>query len=413
MQFTMGRSANSHQVSGPARQAAVKPDSYRQGHAKQHRQAKSQPFDADDLRRRLYVVIAEQDASKEKRRRERLEEARSKQNGEQGTPIIQLGIEATNMAIFNPAHTKPEAVEPSFSARMVRSKYTEADSLQRGASTKPSDPKLGRSMSKSIQDKLRRKPSRAGPVPTETESKPLSYHHVPQEAASQFERTATANGMRDNQLVHSLSQSALRFHVEGRPSDQIELDSSVTPAQQNRALKRAQSHREKLHERNQFQATRLVSDERRSSEESRHRRRSSAGKPGKNAGFGYILEDEALTIPVHPATIPNLPIDEVSSEETLVVDPAAANEHRVDWTQSDEVYHEKPKALTGARIPLLRKADSLWTLKGKKSSGERRTRNGYVRDGKMSPLREKQEDAPTSPSPPKFLRLGFLTRFRR
>ncbi|KAI1381553.1 hypothetical protein F4677DRAFT_129626 [Hypoxylon crocopeplum] len=412
MQFTMGRSVGDHRASGAARQAAAKPEPSRQNHTKQHRHGKSQPFDADDLRRRLYVVLAEQEALKEKRRRERLEEgSRATQNEEYSTPMSrQSGIGKTDTAVLKSANTMPEASEASFAARVARSKHATVNPHQKEGSAKSSEPKLGRSMSRSIQDKLRRKPSRVAPVSTESELRAPLYHHVPQEAATQFERTATANSMREKNLVHSLSQSAIKFHVEGRPSDQIELDSSITPAQQSRALKRAQSHREKMHERNQFQNLGPVADERRSSEESRHHRRhSSIGlnpvKSGRKASFGYIPEDEPLT--VHATAASDLPIDEISSEETLVVDPAAAHEHRVDWTQSDEMY-ERRKA--GARNPLLRKADSLWTLKGKLGH---RAKSSYSRDEKMSPLREKQEKGLTSPSPPKFLRLGFLTRFRR
>lgn len=403
MQLTMGRPADGHQQSGSARQPVRKSDSYRPSHTRQQRHAKSQPFDADDLRRRLNIVIAEQEASKEKKRRERLDKRGSAQSNELDTPTSQSDM------VPKSASLKSGPSETSFAARMARSKISASD-LWKESSEQSSETKAGRSMSKSIQEKLRRKPSRPEPTCTESAVSAPSYHHVPQEAAAQFERTATGNGMRDRNLVHSQSQSTLKFHVEGRrPSDQTGLDSGITPAQQNRALERTHNHREQLHERTQFRNPWVVSDERGSSEEGR-RRHSIIGlapvRSRRKSSFGNILEDEPLTI--HPTATLDLPIDEISSEETLAIDPATAHEHRVDWTQSDEI-HEKPKT-AAMKKPLLRKADSLWTLKGKIGN---LSKNGHTRDEKMGAMREKHDEGFTSPSPPKFLRLGFLSRFKR
>ncbi|KAI6088971.1 hypothetical protein F4821DRAFT_70351 [Hypoxylon rubiginosum] len=394
MQFTLGRSAHSHHHQ--SRQVAAKPDSHKQSYTKQSRYGKSQPFDPDDLRQRLQEVIAEQEASKERQRRERLEAAKLKQ--------AQAEVEKVLSTVPNQTLSKPEDTETNFAARMARNETT----------AKSSEAKVGRSMSKSIHDKLRRKPSKMEATATEnTVRPPSSYHHVPQEAASQFARTATSTGMLDKHLVHSLSQSALKYHKEGRVSDLVELDSSTTPAQQARALKRAQSHRDKLHERNQFQQPRAVADERGSSEEGRHHipnhRRSVSGlahKPSsrRKNSFGNIPEDETLRS--HPAAAVDSPINELASEETLVVDPAAANEHRVDWTQSDETY-EKPRSV---KNPLLRKADSIWTLKGRLGN---LTKNSQSRDEKKFTPREKHMEGSAPSSPPKSHRLALFARLRR
>ncbi|KAI0843340.1 hypothetical protein F5Y06DRAFT_283890 [Hypoxylon sp. FL0890] len=412
----MARSTDGRQQSSTARQAAHKSDTYRQGQTRQHRQAKSQPFDADDLCRRLYIVLAEQEAAKEKekKRRERQEKRRSTQNNELDTSTGQSGTNKTGLAVPNPATTKPGPSETSFAARMARRKISAAELLKEN--TDPSrEPKAGRFMSKSVREKLRRKSSRAEPTLTEKEDaiNASSYHHVPQEAAAQFERTATGSGMRERNLEHSLSQSAVRFNTEGRrPSDQTEIDSSFTPAQQNHALERAYSHQEQLHERTQFRNPWAAADERISSEEG-PRRHSIIGlapvRSRRKSSFGNILEDEPLTI--HPTATFELPAGEISSEETLAIDPATAHEHRVDWTQSDEI-PEKPK--TAAKIPLLRKADSLWTLKSKIGGLTKNGHGHHVRDEKMGAIREKQgQEYASSPSPPKFLRLGFLTKFKR
>ncbi|XXG97734.1 hypothetical protein Hte_004043 [Hypoxylon texense] len=415
MQFTIGRSTHGHHASGQTKQVAARSDSHKQGYTKQNRYGKSQPFDPEDLRQRLYVVIAEQEASKEKQRRERREAAKLKHIKDLESSTNQLGTEKANTTIPSHAATQPEGTEASFAARMAKSNPTGTDSASKEITANPSEAKVGRSMSKSIHDKLRRRPSKMEPATTTTESTamPPSYHHVPQEAASQFARTATSNGMLDKHLVHSLSQSALKFHMEGRISEQIELDSSLTPAQQNRALKRAQSHREKLHERNQFQHPRMavVADGARgSSEEARHihhsNNRHSAKPSRRKNSFGNIPEDEALRVRPATAAVADSPINELASEETLVVDPAAANEHRVDWTQSDETY-EKPRS--AVKNPLLRKADSIWTLKGRLGN---LTKNGggQTRGEKRFPVREKHMEPP---SPPKSHKLSFFAKLRR
>ncbi|KAI0181977.1 hypothetical protein GGR52DRAFT_63095 [Hypoxylon sp. FL1284] len=410
MQFTIGRSTHGHRAPSQNIQPAVKPEALKQSHTKQNRYGKSQPFDPEDLRQRLFVVIAEQEALKEKQRRERLEAAKSKQDEGLGASTDQPEADAVDITVPDTAAAKPEDTDTSFAARAARKERRQTNMPSSETIPNPSDAKIGRSMSKSIHDKLRRRPSRMESTATNMEGtvKPPSYHHVPQEAASQFARTATSNGMLDKHLVHSLSQSALKFHLEGRISDQIELESSTTPAQQTRALKRAQSHREKLRERNQFQYPRKAVapvDERGSNPEDgrRHHHQPShrhsvvglaaATKPPTSSrrkdSFGNIPEDDS-------------PGDELASEETLVADPA---EHRVDWTQSDEPY-AKPRPV---RNPLLRKADSIWTLK------RRLGKSGHARDDKRFPApREKHVDGPVVPlSQPKTHRLAFFAKLRR
>ncbi|KAF3070707.1 hypothetical protein GL218_00780 [Daldinia childiae] len=373
MQLTMGRSANDHRASMPARQAVPKSDPFRPSNARQQRHSKSQPFDADDLRRRLYIVIAEQEAQK-KRQKRRPDE--SYQSQEQSRSISRSEARQTDAI-------KPGASEKSFATRMAKSKVTIADSTREN-DAQPPKIKTGRSMSKSIQDRLRRRPSEVDPTATESAVKTTSYQHVPQEAAAQFERTATANSMRDRNLEHSISQSTLKYQVERRPSDQHDLESSTSPTQQNHhTLERVRSKRELFHERNPFQTPQwhpstvnaLADTEELYPHPHSHQpqpqpqqqlRRHSAPlvlppRPWRKNSIGTVLEDKAT--------------DEISSEETLVVvDPVLLatttttiiNEHRVDWTQSDEKPVKSSSgtgATGGGRIPLLRKADSLWTLK--------------------------------------------------
>ncbi|KAI0131305.1 hypothetical protein F4814DRAFT_445443 [Daldinia grandis] len=417
----MGRSANDHRASMPARQAVPKSDPYRPSNTRQQRHSKSQPFDADDLRRRLYIVIEEQEAQK-KRQKRRPDE--NYQSQEQSRSMSRSEVRPTDT-------TKPGASEKSFAIRMAKSKVSVADST-RESDAQPPKIKSGRSMSKSIQDRLRRRPSEVDPTATESAAKATSYQHMPQEAAAQFERTATANSMRERNLEHSLSQSTLKYHVERRPSDQHELGSSIPPIH---TLERVRSKRELFHERNPFQTPQwhptAVADaeeiyphhQPQPQPQPQHQlRRHSAPlvippRPWRKNSIGTVLEDKAM--------------DEISSEETLVqvaADPlitttTTINEHRVDWTQSDEKPGRPTAAATGGgggRIPLLRKADSLWTLK--KLGGFNRG-GGAVREKQQQQQHKQQQHlredggstAASSPSssPLKFPRLGFLMKLRR
>ncbi|KAI1655758.1 hypothetical protein F4813DRAFT_391333 [Daldinia decipiens] len=405
----MGRSANDHRAPMPARQAVPKSDPFRPSNARQQRHSKSQPFDADDLRRRLYIVIAEQEAQK-KRQKRRPDE--SCQSQEQSRSTSRSEARQTDAI-------KPGASEKSFATRMAKSKVTIADSTREN-DTQPPKIKTGRSMSKSIQDRLRRRPSEVDPTATESAVKATSYQHVPQEAAAQFERTATANSMRERNLGHSISQSTLQYRVERRPSDQHDLDSSTSPTH---ALERVRSKRG-LFQTPQWHPTAAAAADPEDlyppQPQPQHQlRRHSAPlvippRPWRKNSIGTVLEGKAMAT-----------TDEISSEETLVVvvDPpppllstaTAINAHRVDWTQSDEKPAVKSPS-AGGRIPLLRKADSLWTLK--KLGGFNRGGGGGGGGG----AREKQlqlqgEDGSSStaasPSTMKFPRLGFLMKLRR
>ncbi|KAI0884684.1 uncharacterized protein GGS22DRAFT_145727 [Annulohypoxylon maeteangense] len=419
MQFTMGRPTDARHQSVSTRQSVVKPDPYKQNIIKQHRH-KSQPFDPDDLRRRLYVVIAEQEAAKEKRkRRERLAEVGtvSTQSKDHDTPISR------------PESTKPGPNESSFAARVTRRKSMLSDPPPppKESSIQPPEPKTGRSMSKSIQDKLRRKSviksepppaskttDKASQTQAQTQPQPPTYHHVPQSAAAQFERTTTVNGMRDRNLSHSLSQSGLKHHAKDRASP------DPTQQQSQIALERANSNSSKPHFQNPFQNNaRPISASSHADHEDiapHFRRHSIIGLTQvkmrrRSSAIGNIAEDESttqtFTVGLHPVLgVPiEVPIDEISSEETLAV-PGNPADHRVDWTQSDEV-DVKPRS----RIPLLRKADSLWALKGRLGGRSGSLSLGGGKGEKFAAgggEKNREEGLGT-----RFWRLGFLTRFKR
>ncbi|KAI0513169.1 hypothetical protein F5B22DRAFT_647982 [Xylaria bambusicola] len=332
----------------------------------QRHHPKSQPFDPEDLRRRLYVVIAEREAQSEKRQRQRVDAMPAKwAQVERERDTQQLYIE--HLAATTATTWMPEVTAPP----------------RRPSTTVPKS----RLQQPSAQDKLRQRnsmiaaPSELSDNPTDTTECP-KYRHIPEQAAAQFSRTTTSGGMQgEKSTVHSLSRAALRLYVEGTSSaDRSAIDSSITPGFQRKILQRAQSQRDRQYGRNQFQESRM-------DEAMPWRRSSKSGASDK----GKIEEESKGNISaladLHLHAFPNQG-DALadnsnnnnngshSSEETLV-DAATANEHRVDWTQSDEMLPSEKKG-----VKFLRKTTSILTLKGKlghlrrNSNGENNAKEG-------------------------------------
>ncbi|RYC60607.1 hypothetical protein CHU98_g5610 [Xylaria longipes] len=323
-------------------------DGIRQQYKKQRPHPKSQPFDPEDLRRRLYVVIAEREAQNEKRQRQRVDAMPAKwAQVERERDAQHLYIE--RLASKNATWSAPDMTVPT---------------RRPGA-----QPKL-RSQS-SLHNKLRCRTSFVGPSEPDTNKSPSTYRHVPEQAAAQFSRTTTSSGMQGNKsLAHSLSKAALRFYMEGASSaNRQAIESSITPGKQRNLLQRTRTQKEQQHGRNQFQGPRMAGDE------SAVRRRLSKSGPG--AGEATIAEEDGISaladLHLHTYRDQDSSDYPLSNEDTLV-DATTANEHRVDWSQSDELLPHEKKSVK--LPPLLRKTGSILTLKGKlghlrKNSGDK------------------------------------------
>ncbi|KAI1124090.1 hypothetical protein F5Y10DRAFT_269420 [Nemania abortiva] len=343
----------------------------------QRHQPKSQPFDPEDLRRRLYVVIAEREAQNEKRQRQRVDALPAKWAQVEKERDTQVYIERLTKTSTSTTWPGPDMTAP---VRCPRS----------APISKPP----------SRQDKARRRTSmmasseRADTNTAETNTTSTGYRHIPEVAAAQFSRTTTSTGMQsDKSLVHSLSKAALRFYAEGPSSaDRQAIDSSITPGRQRSLLQRSRSQREQQHGRNQFQAPRLAGDD-------HHHQTAGPWRRGSNAGAGdaMILEEDGVSAlaDLHLHAFPSQGSekgvmgaagaggpDVYSSEETLVDAAAAAREHRIDWSQSDEMLPSERKGLRIQIPPILRRTGSILTLKGKlggqhsrKGSGDNNNHN--------------------------------------
>ncbi|KAK3683799.1 hypothetical protein B0T22DRAFT_261238 [Podospora appendiculata] len=307
-------------------------------------------FDPDELCRRLYLVLAEQRAHAE-RRRTRAEAAAAAAAAAASAPKSQDS-------------TDNNATKPSKPLHKTRTNPEHTHDLI-------TDLRRSRSSAK-------RRSTDGSPPATAGE-----YHHVPKEAAKQFARTTTVENMRtSDEGVHQLSLRALKFHKDG----------TNRGAEHDKALNR-----------NQFQRTRMLEDAAHRDDEllrttthththtfegelarlmpeghHLHHHRRSDGHARRNS-TGNAIADAAAA-----AALALDKGDEHNRRSLMMMDPLLdaaedvtppeelrhypAHEHRVDWTQSDETAggRARPKLLL---TPLLKKADSIWALRGRIGSG--------------------------------------------
>ncbi|KAK7920407.1 hypothetical protein PG985_008429 [Apiospora marii] len=426
---------------------------------------KSTPPDPEDLRRRLYIVLSEQNAQREARRQVRAQRAGygavdPPRSGFGAAGDVDAAVTSvyprSSAALFEarataaahgaaaPGHRvviAPPRADASCARRGMQGTNDQEKSLRRADSKM--DGAVGAKdlkRSKSIQTKkLRTKES------AQEEQPPAEpYHHVPQVAAQQFARTATAKAsLSDMSSVHPLSRPALKFHIEGSAAERTELELSKTPAEQNRALRRAQSTRERLQERNQFQDDAPFL----------HLPRNHQHHHWNWANMGDIVEDTPLHThnydddhyhyqsgefsPSHHNNhrrqrsmnfadlMPGCRPVDADGEPLVVRNNATGADRRADWAQKDEKdlklsQQQQSNTNKVPRSPLLRKADSLWALKGKLvsvSTGRlHHHSSSKQQDGSNNKSRNSanSSDTGTTPSPVKSLsRGGFFARLRR
>ncbi|KAH6688333.1 hypothetical protein F5X68DRAFT_79190 [Plectosphaerella plurivora] len=305
-------------------------------------------LDPQDLTRRLNVVLAEQKARSERRRRAKAEAVRTAADG---------GIAATAAVAPARPETQPDAAMPHRS----------------------------------------------------TDDTAHEEAYVPQNAAAQFERTTTttkttaADSKTHQGNVHRLSRRAMKSHL----ADVTTLiEPGATTAETARALKKAQHEREKVLDRNQFQRDRRLEEAAEADQERelRNRQLQMRSIEARLSGARFS-EDNDETAPRLSGSdfLKKLESRESAADGRECAElPHDVNEHRVDWTQSDERDDARTKDKGAA--PRLRKPESIWTLKG------RLTRH---RDGRPEKTGSRSsEDAPASAEKPKSPINQFFARLK-
>ncbi|KAL1837652.1 hypothetical protein VTJ49DRAFT_3551 [Mycothermus thermophilus] len=397
-----------------------------------HGRAKKVPqghFDPDELTRRLYIVLAEQQARAERKQKSSTRAEASRRRDAQSQPSAPR---------YRGGSGHPQARETA---------------------TMTTRPRGSEHPAPDLITQLRRSESskRKGPNSTTTTNatndatatgQPEAYHHVPSQAAKQFTRTTTANNMRNGEHVHELSKRALKFHTEGGPGTAA-LASGGSGAH----------HHQQQHPHSPLRQQHTLEGElarlfpgltKHGQQQGNHRHSTGAflASPdsGSNKGntnsapvqlnhrHSLLCPSDACALsvaPLHqdPTTAtsaqplsPTYPPDDVASKFHPV------DRARVDWSQSDEpaspsrtTHAGGPKKLL-LMTPLLRKADSLLMLKGRRGSKDSESSSGPAGGsvaGKEKALSEgdagetRTATSPTAAGGGKAGKGGFFARFKR
>lgn len=357
------------------------------------RPSQSQPLDPNELTRRLYLVVAEQKAHSERKKRARAEADRRAGQCSSG------------------ADASKDKDKDAAPLTAVKEKSPNRPTKQ----YKTNDKHNGESQ-KAKPERTATKTSTAFRHKEGEDGHSSSYRHIPQVAASQFARTTTVESPTERLQVHKLSKKAMKFHMQG-PNANPEICTAgpdASPFEQARALRRAQSMRERQYERNQFHhmpalATTAEVDEKQARLPHRHTFETHFKVKGmdlddtkdtRRRSTGSIL-GRTEPPPVGSFEIPAglIPVERRESDE-IVLDPS--EHHRVDWTQSDEA-RARPMPIATSPPPL-RKHESRWTLRGRLGSF---TKHGKDDKPPTPPDEKASQDSPRSP------KAGFFARFKR
>ncbi|KAL7951028.1 hypothetical protein V8C42DRAFT_308312 [Trichoderma barbatum] len=385
-------------------------------HASKPQSQRPKALDADDLTRRLYVVLAEQKAHAEKKKRARAAVEAERQ--------ANAAAVARNANALHPGRHGIPLGPTVASTQIQKNEATAAKSHVRNAPRDSNEypPKTEKLHKAGMKNSTTSSSNR-----NSEDTPPSNYRHVPQVAASQFARTTTTETVTEKHLVHKLSRQAIKFHMQG-PNAMVAPD--LAPSEQNKALRRVQSMRERQYERNQFQHTHTLATTAEVDEKP---------APGAPHNFQQYLKSKCID-PLDEANkefrrrsvgaILGMiaPTDAEAAERSMSslenqsdISPVNPDEHRVDWTQSDEAalvqqrqqQQQQPqpqpqpaqKSATGHSV--LRKAESKWALRTKLGSFSKKG------DRLSSPTEEKDAESLTETPKSPTKTGGLFARFKR
>ncbi|EFY88328.1 hypothetical protein MAC_05669 [Metarhizium acridum CQMa 102] len=354
------------------------------------RLVQSQPVDAEELTRRLFVVLAEQKAHSERKRRARAEAG-------QLAASLPSCKQHESKDITPPAGKHGDKLDSSPRPKSETKSAQQVESPPKDKLYRPSSKKSNSSSKKGGEEEQKHSPS---------------YRHVPQVAASQFTLTTTIEPPTEKGPVHKLSKVAVKFHLDG-PNGSREMRTktpTAPPCEQAKALRRTQSMRERQYERNQayqplpptFEADEFshnLFNRNSFHTNSRSREDRDQVKDSRRRSTGSILGRNDA---------PPIDIFELAGalfSPTKPVATGAPGEHRVDWTQSDEVKAMKAINTPQQSQPKLRKLESRWILRGRLGSFGRHSKD----DKPLFPTDEKSPHNLSSKSPISV----FFSRFKR
>ncbi|KAI9820625.1 MAG: hypothetical protein M1827_004994 [Pycnora praestabilis] len=210
------------------------------------------------------------------------------------------------------------------------------------------------------------------------------YHHTPQYAAVDFTRTTTQIPVAKKD-VHKLSQTAVAHYLdnpEGKGPG-----GAVTVAQWVDAQESARRSLEDMAERNQFQRTKAMEGAA-SLDKERDINKTQKRKFDLHADLSKPLGRTSRDRPLSTGDIDGAQIEDPHAHVAPCEPRVRPNFHpndRHDWAQRDES-SDKRHTLREHVLPLLKKTESVWQIKGKK---ERQCRQSDVPPGEASAAEEK------------------------
>ncbi|KAK3946089.1 hypothetical protein QBC46DRAFT_69 [Diplogelasinospora grovesii] len=387
-------------------------------------------FDPNELSRRLYLVLADQKEHAERSRRARAaaeasSSSRSKENHHTGAAAASSGRR-------NGGSTVAAGAPPARS-----SQEGQRSSSTTSRSSKPQE----KASAADLITELRRSKSRKTPPPTKPGEPAAEYHHVPKEAAKQFARTTTSEVMRgtvrehSSGLVHQLSKRALKLQQGNQPP--VSLDRTQlqrAPRIPEEVLSPVERAREQQQNGHTFESelSRILPEShpyhQRTAAAAAAARRNSTGNAEQHYDVMEKIQDNRRSLILMEPLL-DMVAEDVVMAATITTTPPPnehqqeapglpAHEHRVDWTQSDESKHaSRPKLMLP---PLLRKADSIWTLKGR-LGGHKAAAAAAPATIQEHPTEDttKSGSSPLSPTNPKSPKSpssktgGFFAKFKR
>ncbi|KAG6283362.1 hypothetical protein E4U48_000654 [Claviceps purpurea] len=343
--------------------------------------AQSQPVDPQELSRRLSVVLAEQRAYSDRKRRARTHAAINLQQHSLNS--------RPNRNVDQPL---PDCVRGTESEIGIANKTERSSSYEDTLFEHVNHQKPGSSSAQKSHDGL---------------EDMSTYRHVPKVAASQFTSTTTAASPSENGPIHPLSRQALSFHLDG-PNASLAAKAiacDAAPRETNKALRRAQSMRERQYKRNQVDGPILP----RTSE------LGTALYPLSPGPFDHGIDDESRDArrmstgsmlgrseprPIEPFEMAAVLL---SPEKSEIVNQS---KNRVDWTQSDESTKGNAVVQPAFTRLELRKTDSKWKLRGRLGSFGRHSKE----DKLPTPP---PEESVAMDTPARSPIIGFFSLFKR
>ncbi|TQW00590.1 hypothetical protein V2A60_001664 [Cordyceps javanica] len=299
-------------------------------------------LDPEDLTRRLQFVIAERKAYDAEKRKSRIV----------------------------PSSSKPFRSQEPSEARSLRRRTVALDQSRDKRKTKGAD----HHSENSLASRFRRRASKTV-LDEQLSTDPAASDgpYVPRVAASQFADTTLGDSPPDKVNIHRLSRAALKYHMDGVNGDLQVASTAVpgtAPITQAKALRRAQTLRERNYDRNQFQASSMPDNlesvilsplTKRRSFFTAHASDEKQLRASRRKSTGSMLGTDPS--PRHSAALP----PPLNSTELAAV----AEAHRVDWTQSDEVAATPPPRPKSTSPAQSTKGESKWKFRNRLNSFHR------------------------------------------